>query len=89
MKTEVPYDLIAKYFAGQCNENEVNEVEKWKKAGTENESEFRQLKKAWENTALAEYIINTEAALSKVSSQISTKKETQSIFMKSWMRIAA
>ena len=44
---ESPYNLIAKLFAGEYSEEEVQQIDDWRNASTENEQLFIQLQKEW------------------------------------------
>lgn len=63
----IPYKLLAKCFAQQCNLAEHNEIERWRKENPEHEQVFSQLKEQWECTHLdtSAYVIPDKAAVWK------------------------
>lgn len=62
------FELIAKFLAGEADENEKNIVVGWINAG--NQSEFENIKQIWTGAALSEQKFDTEKALIKVNNRI-------------------
>jgi transmembrane sensor len=89
MKTEIPYDKIARYLAGQANVTEREEIESWINSSAEAKKEFGLLQHLWYESNPKHYEINTEAALKNVSDKISSSKVKKLSFSKTWMQIAA
>ncbi len=50
---KTPYDLIARYLAGEASDDEIIDVEKWKGASSENIRIFDQCRKIWEKSGQA------------------------------------
>jgi ferric-dicitrate binding protein FerR (iron transport regulator) len=66
------WDLIAKYFAGECNKQESDELIRWRDANIENEQLFNQVKKDIEIINLNKSMnkVNVESAWEKVRNRI-------------------
>lgn len=69
------FDLIAKFLAGEADENEKNIVVGWINAG--NQSEFDQIKQIWTGAALSEQKFDAEKALLKVNNRITQNSRTR------------
>ncbi len=68
----IPYELIARYLAGECNDNEKQQVLEWKLQNPEMMDEFT---KMWAEIPSNEFTPDQELALQKVKYRISTQKE--------------
>jgi transmembrane sensor len=65
------YNLLAKHFSGQANEDENATVKKWMETSAANEADYRLLEKLWHSSAAQEPIqFDTEKALHTVTAQI-------------------
>lgn len=66
------WDLIAKYFAGECNQQECHELLQWRDASKENKQLFNQVKKDIEiiNWSKSMNRVNVESAWEKVKNRI-------------------
>lgn len=89
MHTEIPYDIIAKYFAGECTNNEKQELEAWKKASTSNFETFELMKKTWSDIPPPTYEPDIEKALEKVTAKLPAQKRKNTLLNSGWIRIAA
>ena len=47
MEQNIPYTLLAKYFANQSSENETEDVRQWREQSPENERTFTDLQNEW------------------------------------------
>ena len=89
MKNEIPYDLIAKFLAGECSGKETEELEQWKNSDKNNKDIFEQMKCTWQDVTPDEYNPDVEAALDKVSSRIEEQKNIPTHLTRFWIRVAA
>lgn len=66
------WDLIAKYYAGECNQQESDELLQWRDASKENEQLFNQVRKDIEIINLSKSMnkVNVESAWEKVKNRI-------------------
>lgn len=65
------YNLLAKHFSGQANEEENAVVKHWREASATNAADYRLLEKLWHSSAEQEPIqFDTEKALETVTAQI-------------------
>jgi transmembrane sensor len=93
MSKEVPYNLLAKYFSGNSDEQEKLQVEQWKKAAPANEVIFREYENIWKNAQAAKtsFTPDVENALEKVDLKLGM--ENRKVKQVSWMyysrRVAA
>lgn len=71
----IPYELIARYLAGECNDDEKQQVLEWSKQHPDLMDEFVSL---WEQIPTNEFTPDVEQALQKVNSCIDTAKKTGS-----------
>lgn len=75
MKDNIPYDLITKFLAGECSEDEKVELESWKKESVENAEIFEQLNISWSVSTPPTYTPNTDKALEIVSERLDDRKQ--------------
>lgn len=95
-KTNIPnYDLLAKYFAGECNTFENQVVDTWRNHSVQNKASFDSLLFLWSNSNRNNIAqnIDTEKSWEKFKDKI-TKNQKQSKFkvifsQKNVLRIAA
>ena len=80
MAKEVPYRLLAKYFSGNCTEEEKLRVEQWKDANAENEGVFQQYRDAWERSKTDKSLFtpDVDKALKNVNQQLSMEETSRS-----------
>lgn len=73
MNEKIPYDLLAKYFAGECNAEETKRIEDWRKESVVHEKVFAELNEIWNHsyTGDSSFMPQTSDALSKVNKNIS------------------
>lgn len=71
----IPYELIARYLAGECNENEKLQVQKWARQHPELMDEFSDI---WQYSPSDDFTPDVEHALLQVSDRISMKKRGSS-----------
>ncbi|MFV0537263.1 MAG: FecR family protein [Dysgonomonas sp.] len=69
----IPYELIARYLAGECNDNEKQQVLEWSKQHPDLMDEFTSL---WQQIPTNEFRPDVEHALQKVSRRIDTAKKS-------------
>lgn len=65
--------LIAKFFEGQCTDDEVRKIEEWRKESIDNEKTFNRLKTIWDETGSIRpqtEVQETEAAWQKLKTKI-------------------
>lgn len=67
----IPYELIARYLAGECNDNEKQQVLEWSRKHPDIMDEFS---KIWEHDASGEFSPDVEKALQNVNQRIDTRK---------------
>jgi transmembrane sensor len=74
------WDLTAKYFAGEANENEQDKLHEWEKEGPEHEHELGRLDNAWtlSGTEKILFKINEDNAWTNVRSRIESKEKEDS-----------
>ncbi len=89
MQTGIPFDLIAKYLANECSEEEKKRLYNWKNANAENNETFELMKKTWTGVPDPEYTPNVEKALESVTSRLPEQKKKQSLWSSGWIKIAA
>lgn len=68
----IPYELIARYLAGECNDDEQQQVLEWSKQHPDLMDEFTSL---WQQTPTNEFNPDEEQALQKVTHRIDTTKK--------------
>lgn len=68
----IPYELIARYLAGECNDDEKQQVLEWSKQHPDLMDEFVSL---WKQIPTNEFTPDVEQALGKVNSRIDTAKK--------------
>ncbi len=71
----IPYELIARYLAGECNDDEKQQVREWIEKHPETMDE---LSRIWQQIPSDEFTPNVELALQKVSHRIEEKKKVRS-----------
>ena len=71
----IPYELIARYLAGECNDDEKRQVLEWSRQNPDLMDEFT---KMWEQIPSEEFNPDTEQALQKVNSRIDAPKANKS-----------
>ncbi len=89
MQAEIPYDIIAKYFAGECTNKEKQELEAWKKASKTNFETFELMKKTWSDIPSPNYVPDVENALEKVTARLPAQKKKNTLLTSGWLKIAA
>jgi ferric-dicitrate binding protein FerR (iron transport regulator) len=96
MNKEVTYELVARYFTGNCSEGEKQKVEGWRDFSKENLLEFNHYRAIWENAKQPEstFSPNVESALTQVNRKLDLKQNDQqpsqiSLAIKYIPRIAA
>jgi ferric-dicitrate binding protein FerR (iron transport regulator) len=79
MAKEVPYDLLAKFFSGNCSEEEKLQVEQWQKANPANEGAFREYADIWNHskTVGKGFMPNVEGALNRVNQKLGVESSPQ------------
>jgi transmembrane sensor len=78
MVKEVPYSLLAKFFSGNCNEEEKLQVTQWQKASAENEELFREHAELWKYSKTEGKGFNpkVEQALHKVNQKLGVERSS-------------
>ena len=78
MVKEVPYSLLAKFFSGNCSEEEKLQVTQWQKASAENEELFRETAELWKHSKTEGKGFNpkVELALNKVNQKLGVEKSS-------------
>lgn len=71
----IPYELIARYLAGECNDDEKQQVLEWSKQHPDLMAEFVSL---WKQIPTNEFTPDVEVALQKVNSRLNTVKKSGS-----------
>lgn len=89
MSQEIPFDIIAKFFAGECSEQEEIVLEDWKNMNVENNETFEHMKKTWSEIPKPDYSPNVEEALKSVSAKLPKQKKKSDIGYRMWIKIAA
>jgi len=67
----IPYELIARYLAGECNDNEKQQIQEWIRQNPDAMDEFS---KIWQQIPSAEFTPDVEQALLNVNSRIDLQK---------------
>ena len=72
------WDLIAKYYANECNQNEIDELFSWVEISNENKELFNQIKKDLEIINLSKSMnnVNVDSAWEKVKNRILEDNES-------------
>ena len=71
MKTRITDEMLAKYFSGNCSDQEKQEVEHWKEISEDNSRIFEEMKALWRNAFITNtYNPDTDASLHKVNSKL-------------------
>jgi ferric-dicitrate binding protein FerR (iron transport regulator) len=72
MAQEISYELIAKYFTGNCSDEEILFVENWRDNNPEHLTEFNQYRSIWENARKPEKVFtpDIENAMDKINHKI-------------------
>jgi transmembrane sensor len=80
MVKEVPYNLLAKFFSGNCSEEEKFQVTQWQKASAENEGIFREYAELWKHSKTEDkgFNPNVEHALNTVNQKLGIEKSSSS-----------
>jgi ferric-dicitrate binding protein FerR (iron transport regulator) len=89
MNQEIPFDIIAKYFAGECSEKEEERLENWKKENNDNYETFEIMRKTWSEVPTPDYSPNVEEALKSVSAKLPSQKKKLVANAPFWIKIAA
>ncbi len=77
-KKNIPdFELLAKYFAGEASEYEIQKIQNWIADG--NLDEFNRIKASWYATDISYSKFDTEAALQKVNNKIGSSKRQKRI----------
>jgi transmembrane sensor len=76
MAKEVPYDLLAKFFSGNCSEEEKLQVKQWQEAEPDNKDAFREYADIWNHSKNEGkgFEPNVEDALNKVNLKLGVEK---------------
>ena len=82
----IPYELIARYLAGECTDDEKQQVLEWSKQHSDLMDEFVSL---WKQIPTNEFTPDVEIALQKVSSRIGTPEKSKSKKLFLFVGIAA
>lgn len=72
---KIPYELIARYFAGECNAEEIQQIEEWGSVYPEKMAEFSAI---WKETVVPDFVPDVELALQKITKRIETHKKKSS-----------
>ena len=72
MNENIPYDLLARYFAGGCSEREIQWIERWRKENPSNEKAFTEFSAIWEHSGSENQDFHPDAAeaLTKVNRKL-------------------
>ncbi|MFO7656579.1 MAG: FecR domain-containing protein [Bacteroidales bacterium] len=62
MNETISYELLARYFSGECTGKEKNAVERWKIENRANEKAFTEFAAIWENSQTIQSGFNPDAA---------------------------
>lgn len=71
----IPYEQIARYLAGECNDKEKKQIREWIR---ENPETMDELTRIWENTPQNSFTPDVEQALQNVHRSIDTRKKNRS-----------
>lgn len=82
----IPYELIARYFAGECNEDEKQQVQEWNRLHPDLMAEISDI---WQQIPSNEFTPDVEQALQHVSDLIEVKKKGLSKRIIMWAGSAA
>jgi len=83
---DIPYELIARYFAGECDDDEVRQIQEWSRQNPELMDEASMI---WEQVPAGEFTPDTEQALLKVNSRLDAKKMPAGRRILLWVSSAA
>lgn len=67
----IPYELIARYLAGECNDDEIQQVQEWSQEHPDEMDEFVRI---WEQIPSEEFTLDVEMALLNVNTRINSNK---------------
>lgn len=84
--------LMAKYFAGEISQEEMNQLGDWLESSAENKKLFNDLQKEWSNLELKSSSTDRIRVLSKVKERIKSEEKevlVRKIAFNSWYRRAA
>ena len=70
MKEKINWELIARYFSGECSSEEKKLLQSWMSADPKNEIEIEKLRKIWSVSEVQNKTWNAPEALKKVSERI-------------------
>lgn len=73
-QTNIPYDLITKCLAGECNAAEKKTLDAWKNECVENVEIFEQMNISWAVSTPPAYKADVESALNKVTERLEERK---------------
>ena len=82
----IPYELIARYFAGECNEDERRQVQEWSRLHPDLMAEISDI---WQQIPSDEFTPDVEQALQHVNDRIEVKKKSFSKRLFIWVGSAA
>jgi len=68
----IPYELIARYLAGECNDDEKQQIQEWSQQHPEMMAEFT---KIWQEIPSDEFNPDVEQALQNINYRINTNKK--------------
>jgi len=71
----IPYELIARYLAGECNAEEIRQIQEWSEQHPEMMDEFTRL---WEQIPSGDFNPDVEKALENVNYRIDIKRNRHS-----------
>lgn len=79
MTKKVPYRLLAKYFSGNCSEEEKLQVDQWKAANAENDEVFKHYRDVWEHSKTVEgrFLPDVDEALQRVNHQLGMERSSK------------
>jgi ferric-dicitrate binding protein FerR (iron transport regulator) len=73
MKEKINWELLARYFSGECSSEKKKLIESWMRADPKNKIEFDNLGKIWSVSEVQNKNWNAHEALKKVSERIDKK----------------
>lgn len=88
----IPYPLLAKYFANQCSASEKENIEKWRNENPEHDQLFRKLREQWINALpdTDQFVIPDKAKVwHKIQAEIAEKKKQIALYPRSALIRAA
>ena len=72
MNENIPYELLARYFAGECTEEEIHWMERWRKEDPSNEKAYIEFSAIWKHSGSEnqDFQPDTAEALTKVNRKL-------------------